>query len=463
MKRLSGCIACLCLCMGFVVMGAPSGGAGASSLPPTTLPLAGLHPAAAAHPDAAVLGSSCPVAGFCVVVGEYEGTDHSDHGLIETLSGGAWSAATAPLPPAASNPLVELDAVSCATPASCVAVGEFTDPSGHEQGLIETLADGVWSASVMTLPADANPDPLVELWDVSCPSADQCVAVGSYLDTANNTQVLIGTRAGGTWTPSTVSLESFDPAPRPLHYQWLKAVSCPQTGSCVAAGEYEDVHSHMQLFTVTLAGGVWTARPLALSGLDPAPTPAPRRTKSNRPSIPSPARRRNGVSSPESTSRRRRASGPSSPPSRGAGGHRSRLRWPGWSRRPTLNLRPPCCRSPAPRWPTAWRPGATWTCSSTSRTSSPPCPGTPGRRPPGPFSVSSRRWAPGRLPSCPVLRAHRPDRAWSAACTRTRRAARCRWPNRSPIRLPGTGRWPPTAASSVSGAPASGVPWGAPT
>ncbi len=275
MKRLSGCIACLCLCMASVVIGAPSAGAGASSLSPTTLPLAGLHPAAAAHPDAVVLGSSCPVAAFCVVVGEYEGTDHSDHGLIETLSGGAWSAATAPLPPAASNPLVELDAVSCATAASCVAVGEFTDPSGHEQGLIETLADGMWSASVMPLPADANPDPVVELWDVSCPAADQCVAVGSYLDTANNTDVLIGTRAGRTWTPSTVSLESFSPPPRPLHYQWLKAVSCAQTGSCVAAGEYEDVHSHMQLFTDTLSGGVWTARLLALSGLDPAPIPAP--------------------------------------------------------------------------------------------------------------------------------------------------------------------------------------------
>jgi ribosomal protein L24E len=121
----------------------------------------------------------------------------------------------------------------------------------------------------MPLPSDANTGDYVDLWSVSCPSASQCVTVGSYVDMSNNTDVLIGTLTHAGWTPSTVSLENFDPAPRPLHYQWLRGVSCPKVGSCVAAGDYEDVNSDMRLFTATLSNGTWSVLPLSLNGIDP--------------------------------------------------------------------------------------------------------------------------------------------------------------------------------------------------
>jgi ribosomal protein L24E len=209
-----------------------------------------------------------------VAVGFYEGSDKATHGLIEMLSNGSWTALKAPVPAAAAGSTdVELLGVSCATPTSCVAVGRATKSSGGALGVIETLADGSWSATSMPVPSDANTTDNVVLSSVSCPSVNHCVTVGSYVDKSNNTNVLIGTRTGSGWTGSTVSLEKLTPAPRPLHLQVLEAVSCPQVGSCVAAGEYEAVTSRGQLFTATLSDGTWSVLPLSLTGVDPPVDP----------------------------------------------------------------------------------------------------------------------------------------------------------------------------------------------
>ena len=269
MKRAIGTIASVCLCLGFVSIAAPSGAAGASSLPPITVPLSGLHPEAAPNPRVEIFGVSCAVAGSCVSVGNYDAVGGAQLGLIETLSGGKWSAETAPLPKAAADPGVELNGISCSTSTSCVAVGEFQDASGSEQGVIETLRDGTWSATLMPVPVGAGTNPGVYLWEVDCPTTGVCTAVGSYVD-AQGTEVLSATLGSGTWTPSTVSLEDFSPLPNAVHYQWLEDLSCAQPGSCVAAGEYEDVNGAFQLFTDTLSGSVWHTSPLPLTGLDPA-------------------------------------------------------------------------------------------------------------------------------------------------------------------------------------------------
>jgi ribosomal protein L24E len=269
MKRLTASIALLSLCAGFVIVVAPSGTAAAATSPPVTLPLSGLSPAPAADTEALMIRTSCPTAGSCVALGEYSTSDKSLHPLVETLSNGSWSARNVPVPAGVTKPDFELNDISCANPTSCVAVGEATGSSGDTFGIIETLSNGSWSATRMPLPSDADTSDNVDVWSVSCPSVGQCVAVGSYVDKSNNTDVLIGTLTHAGWTASTLSLESFVPAPRPLHYQWLRGISCPKAGSCVASGDYEDVNSHMQLFTATLSDGTWSLRSLSLNGVDP--------------------------------------------------------------------------------------------------------------------------------------------------------------------------------------------------
>ena len=89
----------------------------------STAPVAGLNPAPTAPTgDGVVLGSvSCPAAGSCVAVGHYTSQTPDTVPLIETLSGGTWTATAAPvtgLNPPAGNLGVHLTKVSCAAAGS---------------------------------------------------------------------------------------------------------------------------------------------------------------------------------------------------------------------------------------------------------------------------------------------------------------------------------------------------------
>src|SRR5580700_5508600 len=64
-----------------------------------------------------------------------------------------WTATEAPLPTNANgDPFVTLGSVVCTPDGSCVATGNYTDTSGSQQGLIETLVSGAWTATEAPLP-----------------------------------------------------------------------------------------------------------------------------------------------------------------------------------------------------------------------------------------------------------------------------------------------------------------------
>jgi hypothetical protein len=214
--------------------------------------------------------TSCPAAGTCVAVGSY--TDGSGHlqGLIETQSGGAWAAAEAKLTtlsdPASASPAVSLDSVSCASVANCVAVGQYTDATGSLQGLIESDSGGTWTASTLNLTALANvtSNPHAELVSVSCPASGYCVAVGGYTDAQGN-EGLIATLSGSGWTTTEAPVAGLQTASNPDVA--LSQVSCGAAGSCAAVGSFDDAGGSTQGLLETDSGGRWTAGEADLTGL----------------------------------------------------------------------------------------------------------------------------------------------------------------------------------------------------
>lgn len=97
-------------------------------------------PLGLADPNPGLYGVSCPVPGACVAVGQYDDQNSNPHGLIETLSGGTWTPANAPLPAGASaDHESRLSAVACPATGTCIATGFYTGPGGyHLLGLAET-------------------------------------------------------------------------------------------------------------------------------------------------------------------------------------------------------------------------------------------------------------------------------------------------------------------------------------
>ncbi len=192
-------------------------------------------------PDAGLNDVSCASSTSCVAVGSYESGAGARQVLIEELASGAWTAASGQSPSATSN---DLDAVSCASSASCVAVG-FYATAKTDQALVERLSGGALSVS----PTPDQGTGYNQLNGVSCPSASSCVAVGFY-SAAGGPRVLIDSLANGSWTatasPALTATSSY-----------LEGVSCPSSGSCVAVGYYYNGTARRALVE-SLSDGVWT-------------------------------------------------------------------------------------------------------------------------------------------------------------------------------------------------------------
>jgi hypothetical protein len=250
---------------GLFAVGTASAAAPTPGWTPTQSPVpAGPDAPSPTQPDTSFNSNSCVSAVFCAAVGYYEDSGGGGHerGLLDVLSGGTWTATEAPLPSDASptDPDAELDSVSCAQNGSCVAVGEYKDTSNDFHALIETYTGGQWSDMEAPLPANAAPvsgDFGAWLKGVSCPAPGDCVATGFY-QLANGDEVgLIDTLSAGQWTAQA--------APQPADAAADQAVSvldvsCPTASFCGAVG-YEEVGSPERPVPDTLlfANGTWTA------------------------------------------------------------------------------------------------------------------------------------------------------------------------------------------------------------
>lgn len=174
-------------------------------------------------PDgSALFGVSC-ASTICFAVGSaYINSQNAL--LIEEWNGTAWSVVTSPAPAGAS--FLELKAVSCATPTSCLAVGSY-ELGQNTDVLIERWNGTSWS--IATSPKFLTPAS-GELLDVSCSGASDCTAVGDARQGAKKPSLSLVEHWNGTsW--STVSSPNADPKS-----DFLYGVSCSSSASCLAVG-----------------------------------------------------------------------------------------------------------------------------------------------------------------------------------------------------------------------------------
>jgi hypothetical protein len=184
---------------------------------------------------------SCPSLESCVAVGT---GDSSPIAFVQ--SGSQWVALNPALPTGYTSG--ELLSVSCPTVGDCVAVGTVTNAAGTTYAYIESLADGSWST---TPPATAD----ASLLGVSCAvSITNCVAVGG-VGLGNAGQYLIDTLAGGKWmvqSPASPGSSSAGTV--------LTDVSCATSTACVAVGGYGGsglTGSGEQAGSEVLSNGTW--------------------------------------------------------------------------------------------------------------------------------------------------------------------------------------------------------------
>ncbi|MGO9149730.1 MAG: hypothetical protein ACLQFX_08680, partial [Acidimicrobiales bacterium] len=134
----------------------------------------------------------------------------------------------------ATNPgFVEttLSGVSCTGPATCAISGSYLNPKDlFQAAMVASEVDGVWQPSVeIEMPVGA--DPGSSLSGVSCVSAGNCVAVGSYHDASGTQRPIAVEETDGHWAQAVeIGVPAGDGSAT------LGGVACLPVGVCAAVG-----------------------------------------------------------------------------------------------------------------------------------------------------------------------------------------------------------------------------------
>jgi hypothetical protein len=200
----------------------------------------GLPPDAVQGLTANLNGISCGGIGDCVAVGAYDGPA-GKKAMVMTEAGGFWKVTGIAPPPGRLD--TALNAISCATPGNCLAVG-FTEAPGTHQSAGVSVAVRWGHAGPATLinalpPGTGSPSSLM-LDGVSCVLAGSCVAAGLVQGGGlfQLTTAVALTWTGGTWNAATIT-QPADAATGPGQFSQLAGVSCTGNTHCTAVGDYQ--------------------------------------------------------------------------------------------------------------------------------------------------------------------------------------------------------------------------------
>jgi hypothetical protein len=168
--------------------------------------------------------------GGCLATGTYRISGGRDFPLAASWTGRSWAFAQPPVPAGGISAVrsAYLNAVSCASPRSCVAVGEYFLAKTNAQGMFaETWNGSRWAVSPIATPAGGA----ATLSGITCRTTTECVAVGSVTPKgATISGALIEGWNGTGWTRQAAPTSGGGMSAS------LVDVSCASAASCVTVG-----------------------------------------------------------------------------------------------------------------------------------------------------------------------------------------------------------------------------------
>jgi hypothetical protein len=192
------------------------------------------------------------------------GLGHPGPAAAQDLPGGAWGPALAvnltAVPPAGAHFVSgSIQAVSCASPGNCAAVGTYysytTTPgvnSPYRFVLNET--GGTWGRpAAVSGVISSTPNQGAVTPTVSCAAPGECAASWTYDDANGDGHAYLIDESQGAW-------DHAQPVTMGTVGTWLTGVSCPAAGDCTAVGDYLDGSVGSGLpFMMDSYAGTWDA------------------------------------------------------------------------------------------------------------------------------------------------------------------------------------------------------------
>ena len=182
---------------------------------------------------------SCATETSCLAVGNYVNARGRSRPYSALWTSGVWHVHAAKI--VAGKTTTTFEGVSCAAPASCVAVGEAVKPG--RRAFAEQFSAGGWT--MMRIPAV----PKSALFSVSCPATTFCAAVGH-----RGTRPLAEVFSGSKWATKAVPATS-----APFTSGALFHVSCVTATICTAVGYRHNPNVRFSFRTLAVGwnGSAW--------------------------------------------------------------------------------------------------------------------------------------------------------------------------------------------------------------
>jgi hypothetical protein len=177
-------------------------------------------------------------------------------GARAAASGGAWGKAEeVPGIAALNKGGAPINSVSCASAGNCSAGGSYYDGSAIQAFVVDE-AKGIWrKAHGVPGVAALNKDGDAQINSVSCAKAGNCSAGGNYTDGFDNVQVFVVDEAKGIW--GKAHEVSGIAALNKGGFAEITSVSCGSAGNCSAVGDYRARSHGAQLFVADETKGIW--------------------------------------------------------------------------------------------------------------------------------------------------------------------------------------------------------------
>ena len=183
---------------------------------------------------------------------------------------------------------VQTEAISCTGPANCTAIGTY-----RGQPFVMRQVRGVWSRGIEVpgiVALDAGGGALGAA--ISCRSAGNCSAGGTYGDRAGHSHGFVVTEVRGRWREAAAipGLAALDVVGNSA----VTGLSCGAAGNCSVIGSYTGQHQRLRAFVTNQSGGAWgraeeipgiaalDANPVASAQPNAVSCPAPRRLRDRR-------------------------------------------------------------------------------------------------------------------------------------------------------------------------------------
>ena len=206
---------------------------------------------------------SCGAPGNCAAGGQYASKTVDGIATVQAFvaseTGGTWGQAKEVPGTATLNGggYATVNSVSCPSAGNCSAGGSYTTATPATQAFVVSETSGTWGkARVVPGSPVLNKRGLAQINSVSCSSVGNCSADGFYLDASFNTQAFVVSESGGTWgsaeeIPGSAALDKHAPG------AMADSVSCGAPGDCSATGSYTDASGALQAFVADQSGGTW--------------------------------------------------------------------------------------------------------------------------------------------------------------------------------------------------------------